>query len=307
MSDINRRTVLSLSLAALANQAAAQESVPPPPGLGPKGGSGKESRFETSLAEWSLHKAIQSRLITNLEFPRIAREQFGIEGLEFVNALWQAATADYVRRLKQNMNDTGTKGVLIMCDGEGMMGHSDKATRMEASSNHHKWVDIAAELGCHSIRTNMYPEKQPASAVEIGAFLNYCADSFRSLCEYAAPRKINVIIENHGGISSEPDVVVRLMQKVNLPNFGTLPDFGNFPKGMDKYQAVSKLMPYAKGVSFKCYDFSGGKETTIDMDRMMKIVIDSKYSGWIGIEYEGSRLTEFEGIQAAKTFLDRYV
>ena len=264
-----------------------------------------DKKLRISLAQWSLHKAAQSRFITNLEFPRIAREQFGIEGLEFVNGLWEAPTQSYVRTLKSNMGKTGTKGVLIMCDGEGLMGHSVKAERIQAARNHYKWVDIAAELGCHAIRTNMYPDRQPSTPAEIDSFIGYCADSFADLCEYAKPRNVSVIIENHGGISSNPDVVIRLMQRVNLPNFGTLPDFGNFPKEIDKYEAVRKLMAHAKGASFKCYDFGlDGKETTIDMDRMMKIVLDAGYSGWVGIEYEGSRLTEFEGIQAAKRFLD---
>ena len=276
--------------------------------LRPGRSSAADGKFRTSLAEWSLHKAIQSRLITNLDFPRIAREHFGIEGLEFVNGLWEAPTETYLRRLKSAMTKTGTKAVLIMVDGEGMMGHPDNATRMKAAENHYKWVDIAADLGCHSIRTNMYPgEKQPATEGEISEFLKNCTESFTALCNYAAPRKINVLIENHGGISSNPDVVVRLMKTVKLANFGTLPDFGNFPKEMDKYEAVRKLMPFAKGVSFKCYDFGpDGNETSMDMSRMMKIVDESGYRGWVGIEYEGSRLTEFEGIAAAKRFLDKY-
>jgi sugar phosphate isomerase/epimerase len=152
----------------------------------------------------------------------------------------------------------------------------------------------------------MYPDKQPTAPAEIDAFIGCCSESFANLCEYAKPMKINVIIENHGGVSSNPDVVTRLMKKVDLPNFGTLPDFGNFPKEVDKYDAVRKLMPFAKGVSFKCYDFGAdGNETTIDMHRMMKTVDEAGYHGWVGIEYEGERLTEFEGIQAAKRFLER--
>jgi len=266
----------------------------------------QDKKFKISLAEWSLHKAIASRLMTNLEFPRIAREQFGIEGLEFVNELWEAPTADYLRRLKSNMKLTGTTAVLIMCDGEGLMGHSVKEERMKAARNHYKWVDIAAELGCHAIRVNMYPDKQPKARAEIDAFVGYCSESFTDLCGYAKDRNINVIIENHGGISSDADVVVELMKKVNLPNFGTLPDFGNFPKQYDKYEGVRKLMAFAKGVSFKCSDFGpDGNERTLDAHRMMKIVFDAGYNGWVGIEYEGSRLTEFEGIQAAKRFLDK--
>jgi sugar phosphate isomerase/epimerase len=126
------------------------------------------------------------------------------------------------------------------------------------------------------------------------------------LCGYARSHDLNVIIENHGGISSHADVVVRLMKTVNLPNFGTLPDFGNFPKEIDRYDAIAKLIPYAKGCSFKCFDFdASGKETTMDMDRIMKTVLDSGYRGWIGIEYEGERQSEFEGVMAAKRYLDR--
>jgi sugar phosphate isomerase/epimerase len=177
---------------------------------------------------------------------------------------------------------------------------------MKAAENHHKWVDIAAELGCHSIRTNMYPDKQPTTPAEISEFVKRCSESFTALCGYAQPRKISVIIENHGGISSNPDVVVQLMKAVNLPNCGTLPDFGNFPKELDRYEAVGKLMPYAKGVSFKCYDFSpDGREITLDLGRVMKVVADAGYRDWVGIEYEGNRLTEFEGVQAAKRALER--
>ncbi len=286
-----KNTALLPGLAALRTPANAQQ-----------GGA----KFRISVAEWSSHRAIGSRMITNLDFPRIAREQFGIEGLEFVNGLWEAPTQDYLQRLKRNMKNTGTTGVLLMCDGEGMMGHSDRATRMKAATNHRKWVDIAAELGCHSIRTNMYPDKQPTTPTEIDAFLKNCSESFRAICEYARPQNVNVIIENHGGISSNPDVVVRLMKMVDLPNFGTLPDFGNFPKELDRYEAVGKLMPFAKGASFKCYDFTPeARETTIDMDRMMNVVTGAGYHNWVGIEYEGNRLSEFEGIQAGKRCLER--
>jgi len=265
----------------------------------------QDKKFKISLAQWSLHKAIQSRLITNLDFPRITREHFGIEGLEYVNQLWQAPISDYVRRLKNEQNKTGTKCVLIMCDGEGFMGHPEKAVRMAASANHYKWVDITAELGGHAIRTNMYPgPTQPKTPGEIDDFVGRCAESFADLCAYAKKANINVIIENHGGVSSVAEVVVKLMKQVNLPNFGTLPDFGNFPPEADKYGAVTKLMPFAKGVSLKCHDFdASGRETQIDLDRMMGIVDAAGYKGYVGIEYEGSRMTEFEGIQAAKRFL----
>lgn len=264
------------------------------------------SNIRISLAEWSFHRAIASRLMTNLDFPRVAREQFGIEGLEFVNGLWAAPTQDYVQSLKSAMQKTGTKGVMIMCDSEGAMGHSEKAARMQAAANHRKWVDIAAELGCHGIRANMHASKDPHTPEEMDEFLKYCAESFNDLCEYAAARNMDIMIENHWGPSSNPDVLLRLMKMVNRPNFGTLPDFGNFPKDVDRYDAVKRMMAYAKGVSFKCIDFNEqGKETNMDLDRLMKIVRDAGYRGWVGIEYEGTRLPEFEGVMAAKRFLER--
>jgi len=291
---MNRRSVLSLPFLSVAPTQKAR-------------GSNEPRKFRISLGEWSLHKALSRRLVSNLDFPRIAREQFGIEGLEFVNFLWEAPTADYVQRVKRAMASTATKAVLIMCDGEGLMGHSVKEKRLQAAANHYKWVDIAAELGAHGIRANMYAEKDPKTPAEIDAVLSYSAESFRKLAEYAAARKLNIVVENHGGVSSDPVAMTRLMKMVNLPNFGTLPDFGNFGKDVDRYDAISKLLPYAKAVTFKCSDFKDGKETSIDMDRVMKSVIDSGYRNWIGIEYVGDRLTEYEGIQSAKAYLDRFI
>jgi L-ribulose-5-phosphate 3-epimerase len=272
----------------------------------------QNGKYRISVAEWSLHKSIRSRMMTNLDFPQVAREQFGIGGLEFVNTLWEAPTQYYLGRLKAQMKKFGVDGVLIMCDGEGMMGHSEKKERLKAADLHRKWVDYAAELGCHTIRMNMYAEKEAKTDAEVDELLKCCQESFTRICEYGAQNGIQICIENHGGVSSNPDVLTRLMKMVNLPNFGTLPDFGNFPKGVDKYEAVSKLMPYAKGVSFKCWDFGAdGKETTLDMDRMMSIVSKAGYgskgpSNWVGIEYEGERMTEFMGVQAARRFLAAY-
>ena len=281
---VSRRTLLS-SLAAAPFAASAA----PAPG-----------RFKVSLAEWSIHRLIQQGKATNLDFPRIAREN-DCEGLEFVNTLWASPTAGYIARLKKRMAETNTRAVLIMVDDEGQLGHSDPAVRRKAVKNHHKWVDIAAELGCHSIRTNMHSNVTPKTPAENETVLNCCADSFRALCEYAREAGISILVENHWGLSSNPDAVVALMKKVNLPNFGTLPDFGNFPPEIDKYQAVAKLAAWAKGMSFKCYfegpDFS---EDKYDFARMMKVVEDSKYSGYIGIEYEGSKLGELEGIARAR-------
>ena len=286
---LSRRSFLS-SLAAAPLAAAA-----PAPG-----------RFKVSLAEWSIHRLIFQGKATNLDFPRIARDN-GCEGLEFVNTLWGSPTAGYIARLKKHMAETDTKAVLIMVDDEGQLGHSDPATRRKAVKNHHKWVDIAAELGCHSIRTNMHSDVTPKTPAENEKVLGYCADSFTALCEYARQANISILIENHWGLSSDPDAVVALMKKVNLPNFGTLPDFGNFPPEINKYEAVAKLAPYARGMSFKCY-FEGpdGNEDRYDFGRMMQVVEASKYSGYIGIEYEGNKFGELEGIARARKLLKDY-
>jgi sugar phosphate isomerase/epimerase len=221
--------------------------------------------------------------------------------------LWGAPTQGYLARLKTAMKQTGTRCVLIMCDDEGQLGHSSKEVRRKSVDNHKKWVDYSAELGGHAIRTNMHSDITPKTPGERETVLDCCAESFAALADYAKGAGLNVLIENHWGLSSDPDAIVALMKKVNKPNFGTLPDFGNFPKEVERYEAVRKMMPYAKGVSFKCYDFGAdGKETTIDMDRLMKIVQDAGYRGSVGIEYEGNRLSELEGVKAGKRFLDQY-
>lgn len=272
--------------------------------------SEKEPRFRISLAGWSLHKAIYRHLVRMLDFPRIARQTFGIEAIELVNTLFEVPTQDYVAELKKNAKSEDVKILLIMCDDEGALAHRDKVERMKSVQSHHKWVDIAAELGCHSIRVNMRGEEKgmAGNPKAVDEFVNRSLDAFTALAEYAAKSHINVIIENHGGLSSNADVLVRVMKGVNLPNFGTLPDFGNFDPDQDRYEGIRKLMPYAKGVSGKFYDFdSKGNETVVDFDRMMKIVLDdAKFKGYIDVEYEGERLSEYEGIVASKRLLERY-
>ena len=270
--------------------------------------AGKIGDFKISLAEWSLHKALfaKNAEITNLDFPRVAREQFGIEGVEFVNQFFKDKAHDsaYLKDLKTRANDHGVTCVLIMIDGEGDLSAEDKAERDKAVENHKKWVDAAAALGCHSIRvntgSNYSPDHTEAAAEGCGA-----------LTEYGEKHKINIICENHGGPSSNPDALLALIKAVGKDRFGTLPDFGNFPKDrhgkyqIDIYDAIARMMPYAKGVSAKSYNFDAdGRETTLDYARILKIVTDSGYHGYVGIEYEGSRLTEPEGIKATKRLLE---
>ncbi|WP_165225110.1 sugar phosphate isomerase/epimerase family protein [Aquisphaera insulae] len=263
--------------------------------------------FKISLAEWSLHKALFAGTIKNLDFPRIAREDYGIAGVEFVNQFFKDKAHDeaYLKDLKTRANDHGVTCVLIMVDGEGDMSDPDKAERAKAVENHKKWIDAAAALGCHSIRINTGGHYSPS---DVGAVADACS----ALNAYGIEHKIGVICENHGGPSSDPNALIALMKAVNDKNFGTLPDFGNFPKGddgkyaIDVYDAVERMMPYAKGVSAKSHDFDEqGNETMLDYPRLMKIVEKAGYSGFVGIEYEGERLSEPDGIRATKKLLDK--
>lgn len=257
------------------------------------------SRFEISLAAWSLHKAFFAKEIDQLGMVD-ACAKHGIRGFEMVNTFFPSPQYAYLKQLKQRADDQGVELLLIMCDGEGSMAGPERESRLLAAKNHHKWIDIAAVLGCHSIRANTGAREGDADALE------RCAESFAALCEYADANGINVLIENHWGLSSEPEWLMALMGKVNHPRFGTLPDFGNFPETVDRYDAVEKMMPLAKAVSAKCYDFGDdGNETKVDFARMMRIVLDAGYSGWVGIEYEGERLSEDEGIAACKGLLER--
>ncbi|MEM6980919.1 MAG: TIM barrel protein, partial [Planctomycetota bacterium] len=209
--------------------------------------------------------------------------------------------------LKQRCDDIVVKSLLIMVDREVKLGDAKTAALKTAVENHYKWVDAAKFLGCHSIRVNA------ASSGSYVDQIQQAADGLRMLSEYAEKAGINVIVENHGGLSSNAAWLAVVMERVGMSNCGTLPDFGNFyirrgksPELFDRYHGVQALMPYAKAVSAKTYDFDGaGNETTIDFARMMKIVTDFGYSGYVGIEYEGKNLGEFEGIKASKALLDR--
>ena len=261
--------------------------------------------FKISLAEWSLHRALYAAEMTNLEFPEQAKKTYGITGCEFVNSFFKDKARDhaYLTELKQRADDLGVRCLLIMCDGEGALGDVNENRRTQAVENHHRWVEAAKFLGCHSIRVN---------AQSSGTFeeqQDRAADGLRKLVEFAQPFGLNVIVENHGGLSSNGSWLAGVMKKVNLPNCGTLPDFGNFNLGggtsYDRYKGVSELMPYAKAVSAKSYGFDAdGNETTIDYHRMLKIVTDAGYHEYLGVEYEGDQSSEHDGILATKKLLE---
>ncbi|MFO1052385.1 MAG: sugar phosphate isomerase/epimerase family protein [Planctomycetota bacterium] len=269
---------------------------------------GKEPLFRLSLAEWSLHRSLFGRAephLTNLDFPRVARE-LGFEGCEYVNQFFKDKGTDarYLAELARICDGEGVRSLLIMCDGEGALGDPDDARRRTAVQNHHRWVDAGRRLGCHSIRVNAessgtWDEQQKLAA-----------DGLRALTDYAAPLGLNVIVENHGGLSSNGKWLSGVMRMVGHPRCGTLPDFGNFHVGKDedydRYQGVAEMMPFAKAVSAKSYAFGpDGNETTIDFLRMLRVVVDAGYHGHVGVEFEGNGLSERDGILATKRLLER--
>jgi sugar phosphate isomerase/epimerase len=268
----------------------------------------KKTQFKISLAEWSLNKALFGKELDHLDFPKTARQEYGIDAIELVNQFFMKKAQDkaYLAEFKKRADGEGVRVLLIMCDDEGALGDPDEAKRKQAVENHYKWAEAAKFFGCHSIRVN-------AETRGAGAFAEQqerAADGLRRLSGFGATLGLNVIVENHGGLSSNGEWLAGVMRKVNLPNCGTLPDFGNFELGggkeYDRYKGVAEMMPFAKAVSAKSHDFdAAGNETHTDYRRMMKIVLEAGYHGHLGIEYEGDKLSEPDGIRATKRLLER--
>ncbi len=277
----------------------------------------KKMFFEISLAEWSLHKALFAKQMTNLDFPAKAKKDFGISVVEYVSVFFEDKQNDkkYLNELLMRCKDNGVKNHLIMIDRMGELATNDKAERDKAVENHKQWVEAAKYLGCKTIRVNAggkgTPEEMHDAAV----------DGLGRLSEFAKPFKINVIVENHGGNSSNGQWLADVMKAINMKNCGTLPDFGNFcirresspsnPWGgpcveeYDRYKGVTELMPYAKAVSAKTYKFDEkGNCIETDYEKMMKIVKDAGFKGYVGIEFEGDTPEE-EGIRKTKALLER--
>lgn len=271
-----------------------------------------EAPFKISIAEWSLHKAIFAGEVDHLDFAKITKEEFGLDGVEYVNQFWRDKVTDaaYVAQMKQRAADHGVRSLLIMIDGEGRLGDPDATARATAVENHFKWVEAAAELGCHSIRVNAASEGDYEEQLELAV------DGLTQLTLFAEQHNLSVIVENHGGLSSNGAWLAEVMRRVNHPHCGTLPDFGNFNLGggewYDEYQGVEELMPFAHAVSAKSYDFVDDKplstvsgERELNYQRLLQIVYDAGYRGYVGIEYEGGQISEMEGIQKTKELIER--
>ena len=242
----------------------------------------RPAKDAVSLATWSIVRSFRAGVWKLPDVARICREDFGIDGIEYVTAFFEAPVERYLKTLNKAAADHGVANVLIMVDGEGDMVSRDRSVRMQAAINHRKWIDVAGVLGCHAIRCNARgagetPEKDPDA-------IDRAAEAFGALIDYAKPFGINVVIENHGGISSDPRWLPELMKKVGSPHFGTLPDYGNFAEGADVYEAVRLAMPYAKGVSVKAGFQPDGSHPQYSLEKLLKISKDSGYTGYWGIE-----------------------
>lgn len=281
---------------------------------GPPGGTGASSGISISLAQWSLHTAIFAGEIDAMDFARVSRERFEINAIEYVNQFYKdrVGGTGLGRELRMRADDNGVRSLLIMVDGEGSLGAGDSAERAQVLENHLKWLELAAALGCHSVRVNA------AGPGGREALRSQVVDGLGRLSERAREFSLNILVENHGGFSSDAAWLTRVIADVGMDNCGTLPDFGNFcirreiaPDGSrtcaeeyDRYRGVAELMPTARAVSAKSYAFAAdGSETTIDYPRMLQLVVNAGYRGYIGIEYEGKAHTEEEGILKTKALL----
>lgn len=271
----------------------------------------KKNFFKISLAQWSLHNALFSGKITNLDFPVYTKKNFDIEAVEYVSTFFMGTSTDYLNQLLTITRNEGVANVLIMVDGEGDLGNLYLPARIRAVERHYDWIDAAKFLGCHSIRVNARGDGKPEEVADAAV------DGLGRLAEYGAKAGIGVIVENHGGYSSDAQWLTGVIKKVANPYCGTLPDFGNFcikrekvndvwacTEEYDRYKGTEELMPFAKGVSAKSHEFDEqGNETKTDYYKMLGIVKTAGYKGYIGIEYEGSKLSEDDGIMATKKLL----
>lgn len=312
---MNRKTFLSqLSFAGVGVAALGFASCKNNPA--DKAASATAPFFKLSLAQWSIHRAIREQGVSPYDFAKLAKG-WGFEGLEYVNQLYtdvtkseqpEEAMQNFIARSNEEAAKYGLQNLLIMIDGEGDLSSSDEEKRIQAIENHKKWIVAANSMNCHSVRLNLYGENDPA------LWKQNSIASLTALATFAQPYNINIMVENHGSLTSQADLLMEAINGTGMANCGTLPDFGNFciergpnyscVKEYDRYKGTTEMMPKAFGVSAKSHDFdAAGNETNTDYMRMLKIVKDSGYSGYIGVEYEGNTLSEEEGIIATRDLL----
>ena len=284
----------------------------------------KDAGLKLSLAEWSLHRALKAGKLDHLDFPAKAKNDFGIDAVEYVNGFFGGKKMDfkeagknqsYLDELLMRSKDAGVFNHLIMVDDEGPLALPDDKERLQAVDNHRKWIEAAKFLGCQTVRVNLHGDG------DSDAKKTASIDSLSRLGEFAATMNINVVVENHGSDSSKGYWIADVMKQVNKTNVGTLPDFGNFcishPWGTtqdgckdeyDRYKGIEEMLPFAKGVSAKTYDFdSNGEQPLMDYKKLMNLVKASSFKGYIGIEFEGNKGDEEDGIRKTKALVEKYL
>lgn len=267
--------------------------------------------MKISLAQWSLHRTIESGELRGLDFPRYTAETFGIRGVELVSTLLERHDDASISELRRQADDHGAPVLLVMVDDEGDLSAPDESERRDAVDRHRRWIDRSAALNASAMRVNTGAEETvtwntPLDDPVLARALDACTESCDALCEHAHGAGIAVVLENHGGLSSNMPAVVDICRRLGGRNFGTLPDFGNCAEEADAYANVDAMMPFARALSAKCLDFdTDGKETSIDFPRMLRIARSHGYDGWVGIEYEGDRLSEPDGVRACQRLLER--
>jgi L-ribulose-5-phosphate 3-epimerase len=247
---------------------------------------------DISLAQWALIEEWRMGKWTTLDFPRLAREDFDLNGVEFVNTLFEVPTARYLQELKNNAAAQDVTMVLIMVDDEGDGCSPDNQGRKEFAHFHRKWVDIAHYLGCHAIRTNCCGP----IGVDKNEALGWAAESYHLLLEYARPAGVSILIENHGGVSNDASWMVELVKKVNDTALGTYPDWREPAPDFDNVDYLTKTLPFAKGMSYR------NQPTDELSTKMLGLCRDSGFHGWYGIESPGR-----EQIQKAIMLLDQVI
>jgi sugar phosphate isomerase/epimerase len=247
---------------------------------------------DISLAQWALVQEIRDGKWKTLDFARVAREDFGLNGIEFVNTLFEVPTVNYLNQLKKNADEHGVKMVLIMVDAEGDGCEPTKALRKQFVINHKKWIDIANYLGCHAIRTNCRGPEE----VDKEEALKWASESYNMLLEYAVQVKISVVIENHGGVSNDADWMVELFNNVDNLYFGSYPDWRRPGDNFDNFEYLEKMLPWAGGMSYR------NQPTEELTAKMINLCRDSGYKGWYGIESSGR-----ENIAQGRDLLKKYL
>ncbi|MBT5382452.1 MAG: sugar phosphate isomerase/epimerase [Phycisphaerae bacterium] len=301
---INRRTMLAglagtCALAWLQRSTAADSTITEKTPM-------TTAHWPISLAQWSLHRMLQANELAAEDFPMFTRDQFNIGGVEYVNSFFKDRSTDdaWLAALRKRCDDAKVKSVLIMVDGEGALGDPSEAARHRAVENHRRWLHAAAALGCHGIRVNVPSEGTPDEQRDL------CAKGLGGLLAHADTLNLNVMIENHGGLSSNGAWLSSLIRTVDHPRLGSLPDFGNFilnwdtREMYDRYKGIDELLPFAKALSAKSNDFDAdGNEVHTDFARMFDLVRKHRYTGWVGVEYEGESLSEIDGIARTRDLL----